>query len=116
MVVSEPGRVWTVAEAKARLSEILRLAETEGPQRIGKRSSFVVVPERVWQEHAPPERMPLGQWLVENTPRGTTSKSRANAQATAKSRSSTMKTNERKSPGHQRGLGAYEGTPEPSHR
>ena len=40
MVVSEPGRVWTVAEAKARLSEILRLAETEGPQRIGKRSSF----------------------------------------------------------------------------
>ena len=71
MVVSEPGRVWTVAEAKARLSEILRLAETEGPQRIGKRSSFVVVPERVWQEHAPPERMPLGQWLVENTPRGT---------------------------------------------
>ena len=71
MVVSEPGRVWTVAEAKARLSEILRLAETEGPQRIGKRSSFVVVPERVWQEHAPPERIPLGQWLVENTPRGT---------------------------------------------
>ena len=71
MVVSEPGRVWTVAEAKARLSEILRLAETEGPQRIGKRSSFVVVPERVWQEHAPPERMPLGQWLVENMPRGT---------------------------------------------
>ena len=70
MVVSEPGRVWTVAEAKARLSEILRLAETEGPQRIGKRSSFVVVPERVWQEHAPPERMPLGQWLVENVPRG----------------------------------------------
>lgn len=71
MLVSEPGRVWTVAEAKARLSEILRLAETEGPQRIGKRSSFVVVPERVWQEHAPPERMPLGKWLVENAPRGT---------------------------------------------
>ena len=40
------------------------------PRRIGKRSSFVVVPERVWQEHAPPERMPLGQWLVENVPRG----------------------------------------------
>ena len=54
-------RVWTVAEAKARLSEILRLAETEGPQRIGKRSSFVVVPERIWQEHAPPDRMPMGQ-------------------------------------------------------
>ena len=60
-----------MAEAKARLSEILRLAETEGPQRIGRRSSFVVVPERVWQEHAPHERMPLGKWLVENMPLGT---------------------------------------------
>ena len=40
MVVSEPGRVWTVAEAKAKLSEVLRLAETEGPQRIGLRSAF----------------------------------------------------------------------------
>ena len=29
------NRTWTVAEAKARLSEILRLAEEEGPQRIG---------------------------------------------------------------------------------
>ena len=62
-----PRRVWTVAEAKARLSEILRLAEEEGPQRIGARRSFVVVPERVWQERTPPDR-PLGQWLIENTP------------------------------------------------
>ena len=65
-----PRRVWTVAEAKARLSEILRLAEEEGPQRIGARRSFVVVPERVWAEKAPP-RKPLGQWLIENVPRGT---------------------------------------------
>lgn len=49
----------------------MRLAETEGPQRIGKRSSFVVVPERVWEGHAPPQRMPMGRWLVENMPRGT---------------------------------------------
>ena len=63
-------RVWTVAEAKARLSEILRLAEEEGPQRIGARKPFVVVPERVWKS---PDQasIPLGQWLVENTPRGT---------------------------------------------
>ena len=67
---SEPRRVWTVAEAKARLSEILRLAESEGPQRIGTRRSFIVVPERVWQDRSP-EPMPLGQWLVENVPRGT---------------------------------------------
>ena len=67
---TEIGRVWTVAEAKARLSEILRLAEEEGPQRIGARKPFVVVPERVWQDRAP-EPTPLGQWLVANTPRGT---------------------------------------------
>ena len=64
----ESRRVWTVAEAKARLSEILRLAEEEEPQRIGARRSFILVPEKVWEEKAPP-RKPLGQWLVENMPR-----------------------------------------------
>ncbi len=63
-------KVWTIAEAKARLSEILRLAESEGPQRIGARKSFVVVPEDVWQKREEPERMPMGQWLLENMPRG----------------------------------------------
>ena len=68
MPVSGPGRVWTVAEAKARLSEVLRLSETEGPQRIGTRKAFVVVPEKMWQAHRP-ERKPLGQWLYrERTP------------------------------------------------
>ena len=69
---SQPDKLsqtWTVSEAKARLSEILRLAEEKGPQRIGVRKSFVVVPERVWQAHAP-ARQPLGQWLVDNIPRG----------------------------------------------
>ena len=70
MVVSEPERVWTVAEAKAKLSEILRLAETEGPQRIGARRPFIVVPADAWYAKTEP-RKPLGQWLVENTPRGT---------------------------------------------
>ncbi len=70
MLASEPGRVWTVAEAKAKLSEVLRLAETEGPQRIGARKHFVVVPESVWRAQAP-ERKPLGRWLIENMPRGT---------------------------------------------
>ena len=65
-----PRRVWTVAEAKARLSEILRLAEVEGPQQIGVRRPFVVAPAAAWQENAPP-RKPLGQWLIENVPRGT---------------------------------------------
>ena len=66
---AKPNRTWTVAQAKARLSEILRLAEVEGPQHIGKRNTFVVVPERLWQQQSSP-RKPLGQWLVENMPRG----------------------------------------------
>jgi len=65
----ESPRTWTVAEAKAKLSEVLRLAEEEGPQRIGLRKPFVVVPERVWREKSPPE-MHMGRWLVENVPRG----------------------------------------------
>lgn len=67
---TETRPAWTIAEAKARLSEILRLAEEEGPQRIGVRNAFVVVPERVWQERAPEPRLPLGKWLVQNWPRG----------------------------------------------
>ncbi len=70
MEVSKPQRVWTVAEAKARLSEVLRLAETEGPQRIGTRRPFVVVPAEAWDAKTPP-RKPFGQWLIENVPRGT---------------------------------------------
>ena len=64
------SRVWTVAEAKAKLSEVLRLAEEEGPQRIGRVRPFVVVPEHVWQEWTA-EPMPMGRWLIENAPRGT---------------------------------------------
>ena len=68
----ETAPSWTVAEAKARLSEILRLAEEEGPQRIGRRKPFVVVPERLWQEREEgTESGHLGRWLVENIPRGT---------------------------------------------
>lgn len=65
----EEGRIWTVAEAKARLSEVLRLAEEVGPQQIGKRNTFVVVPMREWERRTSP-KMPLGQWLVANVPRG----------------------------------------------
>ncbi len=60
-------RAWTVAEAKAKLSEVLRLAEEEGPQRIGTRKAFVVVPARVWDERTEP-RPSLGQWLIANAP------------------------------------------------
>ena len=64
-----PRRLWTVAEAKARLSEILRLSEEEGPQRIGTRRPFIVVPAAEWEEKvSPPKR--LDQWLIENMPQG----------------------------------------------
>lgn len=63
------ARTWRVAEAKARLSEILRLADEEGPQRIGVRQSFVVVSERLWREKAP-TRQPLGRWLIDHMPCG----------------------------------------------
>ncbi|WP_419919267.1 type II toxin-antitoxin system prevent-host-death family antitoxin [Candidatus Poriferisocius sp.] len=61
--------IWTVADAKARLSQVLRRAEEEGPQRIGTRKTFVVVPEHVWEARAP-SSVPLGQWLVKSMPRG----------------------------------------------
>ena len=69
MTVSKTKRVWTVAEAKAKLSEILRLAETEGPQRIGVRKSFILVSEKLWETRKPPKKH-MGRWLLENMPRG----------------------------------------------
>ncbi len=65
----DPERFWTVAEAKARLSELLRLASNEGPQRIGQRKRYVVVSEEEWEKHTRP-RLPLGRWLVQRVPRG----------------------------------------------
>ena len=61
-----PRRVWTIAQAKVRLSEVLRLAEEEGPQHIGTRRPFVVVPASDWYAQV----RPMGQWLVDNMPRG----------------------------------------------
>ena len=40
--------VWTVTEAGARLSQLLRRAEKEDPQRIGDKKMFVVIPEHMW--------------------------------------------------------------------
>ena len=69
MVSSETRRVWTIAEAKAKLSEVLRLAESEGPQRIGTRKPFIVVPAASWDAKEARDRH-LGRWLLENVPRG----------------------------------------------
>ncbi len=70
MAHSGSKRVWTVADAQARLPELLRLAQSEGPQYIGAGHTFVVTPADPGAEQAEP-RPPLGQWLVRNVPRGT---------------------------------------------
>ena len=69
MQTSRIPHVWRVADAKARLSEVLRLADEVGPQRIGTRKTYVVVPERDWESRTR-SRKPLGKWLVDNMPRG----------------------------------------------
>lgn len=42
---------WTVAEAKAKFSEVLQKAETEGPQKITRRGeeAVVVVSKKEWE-------------------------------------------------------------------
>lgn len=70
MATYENRRVWSVTDAQAQLPELLRLAEVEGPQYIGGGHTFVVTsadPKPNPTEH----RQSLGQWLVDNIPRGT---------------------------------------------
>ena len=64
--MSEP---WSVSEAKAHLSEVLRRAREGTPQRIGVRDACVVVSESDWRELRGKE---LGTWLVTSAPRGRT--------------------------------------------
>ena len=67
-----PPKVWTVAEAKARLSEILRRASDQGPQTIGTKNAYVVVPAAAWRALTGERkaRPAMGTWLVENVPAG----------------------------------------------
>lgn len=63
-------RVWTVSDAKARLSEILRRSETNGPQRIGTLRRYVVMPEDDWRALASAAPKPsLGQFILHHMPR-----------------------------------------------
>lgn len=59
------SKQWTVAEAKAQLSEILRRARSEGPQRIGTKSPCILVTEAEWQRLTGSTPR-LGDWLIEN--------------------------------------------------
>jgi prevent-host-death family protein len=57
-------KIWTIADAKARLSELLRLAN-ETPQYIGTKKSYVLISQEKWEKLNQPEQ-PLGSWLVDN--------------------------------------------------
>lgn len=61
---------WTVQEAKAHLSELMRKARAGHPQRIGTSDddACVLLTARQWAELNKP-KMHLGRWLVENAPR-----------------------------------------------
>ncbi len=66
---SAPERVWTVAEARSRLSEVLQRASEMGPQQIGVHRPHIVVPLDQWLARERPETN-FGRWLVEKAPRG----------------------------------------------
>lgn len=70
MATDKSLRFWTIAEVEADLPKILHLVETEGPQGIDAEKSFVITLAETSGKPEPP-RKPLGQWLVENMPRGT---------------------------------------------
>ena len=58
---------WTVQDAKAQLSELLRRARSGEAQRIGVSDPCVLVSEQEW---AALHSSGLGAWLVESAPRG----------------------------------------------
>jgi prevent-host-death family protein len=60
-------QLWTVKEAKSKLSEILRRARESGPQWIGSRNQCVVVSRQEWEKQNAPSES-LGTWLTKNSP------------------------------------------------
>jgi len=62
------AQAWTVRNAKSKLSEVLRRAREDGPQRIGERETYIVVTEAEWDRANKPKPH-LGNWLLENMPK-----------------------------------------------
>lgn len=60
--------MWSVPDAKAKLSELLRKARAGEPQVIGMQDPCVVISMDEYRRLKPP--IHLGQWLIDNTPRG----------------------------------------------
>jgi prevent-host-death family protein len=69
IAIEPPGAsIWTVPEAKARLSEILRLAREGAPQTIGANEPCVVISAAMFDELRSKRR--LGRFLLATAPRG----------------------------------------------
>lgn len=64
-------QVWTVAEAKAKFSELLHRAQSEGPQKITRhgRTTAVVISGEAWEEKNQ-RRGNLAEFLMASPLRG----------------------------------------------
>ena len=58
---------WSVQDAKAHLSELLRRARKGEPQLIGMSEGCVLVSEQEWSAL---QKANLGAWLVDSAPHG----------------------------------------------
>ena len=58
--------MWSVADAKIHLSEVLRRARAGEPQFIGLRESCVVISAALYREKIGTARDDDGQWLLEH--------------------------------------------------
>lgn len=70
MTPKQPGEHWTVDEAQQWLPDILRLAETDGVQRIKTADSIITITAHPLRHPNSPEGLTLGQALVKYMPRG----------------------------------------------
>jgi hypothetical protein len=62
--------MWTVQEAKAKLSEVLKRAKAGEPQVIGAQDPCIVISMAEYKRLSARDEEPhLGRWLVENAPR-----------------------------------------------
>lgn len=59
--------IWSVSEAKSRLSEVLRRARKRGPQYIGKREQCVVISKEAWETYSKPMES-MSAWLLKHRP------------------------------------------------
>lgn len=58
---------WKLEDAKARFSEVVRRAQSEGPQTVtvrGKEAAVVLSAEAFAELQPPPDRVPLGDFLA----------------------------------------------------